>query len=367
MMVVIIAVAVVSLIASALAAMLVISEKLIANYGSCEIDINNGEKKINIDGGSDLLSALTEQKIFIPSACGGKGTCGYCKLKVLQGAREVGPTETPFLTPEEIKDNIRLSCQVKIRNDIKIEIPPQLLTIKEYLAKCVDITDLTYDIKQFRFELTEPAAIDYTPGQYIQLFTPRYKGSTGEVYRAYSVSSDPAQKNIIELVIKKVPKGICTTWCFEYLKTGDEVKFNGPYGQFCLSETNAPIIFIAGGSGMAPIKCMLHHMCNTNNTRKATYFFGANTTKDLCYIDQMKDFENKLENFEFVPVIANPEENSNWQGQTGLVTQAVQQNVKNASDAEAYLCGSPGMIDASIKVLSDLGVTEDRIFYDKFA
>jgi len=362
---ILVSVFVVSTIGAVLAAVLCASEYFFRSYGPCEITVNN-ERKLNVEGGSNLLSVLTEQKIFIPSACGGRGTCGLCKLKIQEGAGPLLPTEEPFLTAEEKNSNIRLSCQVKVRNNLKIEIPPELFAIREYVCKCTEITDLTYDMKQFRFELIEPKTMGYIPGQYVQLLTPVYKKGIEEVYRAYSISSDPADKNAIELIIRLVPGGICTTYCFEYLKVGDTVKVNGPYGQFRLSDTNAPIIFIAGGSGMAPIKCMLHHMKNTSNKRPATYYFGGNTVKDLCLLDLMRSFEKDIPNFKFVPVVARPAEGETWNGQTGLVTEAVKRNVKNASECEAYLCGSPGMIDAAIKILLELGMSIKQIFYDKF-
>jgi len=362
---VLIAVGVVSTIAAGLASILVVSERFLVDYGPCSITVN-GEREFTVDGGKSLLSVLTGEKLFIPSACGGRGTCGLCKLKVLEGAGPLLPTEEPYLEKEERESNVRLACQVKVRENLKIEIPKELLAIQEYTCKCTDIQDLTHDMKQFRFELIEPKTIDYIPGQYIQLLTPVYEKSSEEVYRAYSISSDPADKNIIELVIRLVPGGICTTYCFEYLKVGDEVRMNGPYGDFSLSETEAPMVFIAGGSGMAPIKCMLHEMKNTGNQRKASYYFGANKVKELCLVDLMHQFESELADFTFIPVVATPEEDESWDGERGLVTHAVERNLKNADTCEAYLCGSPGMIDAVIKVLKKMGVSEDRIFYDKF-
>ena len=179
-------------------------------------------------GGKSLLAGLTEQKIFIPSACGGRGTCGVCKCKVLDGGGPLLPTETPFLTKEEQADNVRLSCQVKIRNDIKIQIPEELFNVREYECVCSEIEDLTYDMKRFRFELKEPPSIKFVAGQYIQLRCPKYKGNSEEVYRAYSIASDPQQNNLVDLIIRLVPNGICTTWCFKHLKEGDPVKLNGP-------------------------------------------------------------------------------------------------------------------------------------------
>ncbi len=363
---ILIAVLVVSSIAGMLAAVLVVSEHYLANYGPCELTINE-DRKLTVQGGKKLLSALSDEKIFIPSACGGRGTCGLCKLKVLEGGGALMPTEEPYLDKAERESNVRLSCQIKVRSDLKIQIPDELLAIQEYACRCAKIVDLTHDIKLFRLELVEPATMNYIPGQYVQLLAPAYEKSSEEVYRAYSIASDPADEGVIDLIIRLVPGGICTTYCFERLKEGDDVKINGPYGEFRLSETDAPIIFIAGGSGMAPIKCILHHMKNANNQRKAAYYFGANRVDELFLTDEMRQFESELASFRYVPVVARPEEGQKWDGQTGLVTEAVAREMENAADSEAYLCGSPGMIDASIKVLKDLGVKEDKIYYDKFA
>lgn len=392
----------VSGIAATLAALLVIAQRYLADYGECEIDIN-GDRTLSVDGGSSLLEGLTQNEIFVPSACGGRGTCAYCKLKVVEGGGPIVPVEEPYLSPEEREQGMRLSCQVKIRNDIRVEIPAELLSVRQYTCTCVRIRDLTHDIKEFRFELGDPPEISYTAGQYVQLYCPPYD-NTGDVYRAYSIASNPAEKNVIDLQIRLVPGGICTTWCFEYLKEGDEVRINGPYGEFRLSDTDAPMIFVAGGTGMAPIECMLNHMRNTGNRRHATYFFGVNRTDELFHRDAMHRFEKDLPNFRYVPVVAQPGEDSGWTGETGLVTEALERNLRlvasapagerNGQDArstgearaagsgtgvspvrrgadpstsEAYLCGSPGMIDASIAVLTKLGLREENIFYDKFA
>lgn len=357
---------VVGAIGAVLASLLVVAERYIATYGECTVDVNEGERSFRITGGGTLLDALSQQKIFIPSACGGRGTCAYCKVRVLAGGGPVGPTETPFLTENDLAEGIRLSCQVKVREDVKVQIPRELLEVKEYAARIEKITDLTYDIKEFRLRLDEPGEIEYTPGQYVQLFAPKYN-SNEEVYRAYSMSGDPAEPGVVETIIRLVPGGICTTYYFEHVKEGDAVTLNGPYGEFHLSDTDRPIIFIAGGSGMAPIKCMLHHMKNTRNAREAVYYFGANTERDMFLMDEMRQFEKDIPRFRFVPVLARPERPQEWKGDTGLVTQAVQRDVKNAAEAEAYLCGSPGMIDAAIETLKKLGMTEDRIFYDKFS
>ena len=363
---ILIAVVVVSAIGAALAALLSLAESVFRNYGPCEITVND-EKKITVEGGIDLLSALVAEKIFIPSACGGRSTCGMCKVKVLAGGGSVLPTEEPHLSAKEIEQLMRLSCQVKVRENMRIEIPPELFLVKEYEAVAEKITGLTHDIKEFRFTLKEPVAMQFTPGQYVQLLTPEYGKNTESVYRAYSISSDATDSSHIELIIRLVPGGLCTTYCFEHLNEGDSIRLNGPHGDFRLSEKESPMIFIAGGSGMAPMKCLLHQMVNKNIRRPCTYFFGANRTEELFMGDLMKEFEEKLPDFKYVPVVANPAPDSGWNGETGLVTEAVRRSFQSAAGCEAYLCGSPGMIDASIAVLKELGIAEDSIFYDKFA
>lgn len=355
---------IVSGLAAGLAAILVIAQRFIADYGECEITIND-DRTFTTSGGKSLLESLKEEKVFIPSACGGRGTCAYCKVQVPKGGGPLVPIEEPYLTPDEIQDGVRLSCQVKVRNNVRIQVPDELFAIREYSCRCTRIVDLTHDIKEFQIKLDDPPELAYVPGQYIQLVCPPYNGNE-EVFRAYSIASDPEQDGSINLVIRLVPGGICTTWCFEHLKEGDELRMNGPYGEFRLSENDSPMVFIAGGTGMAPMKSILHHMRNTGNQRPVTYFFGVNSTEELFYGDLMKDFETQLSNVSFVPVVARPQPGSEWGGETGLVTEALERHGADISGHEAYLCGSPGMIDASMAVLQKIGVTEDRIFFDKF-
>ena len=357
---------IISAIGAGLALLLVLCERYVVNYGPCKVTVN-GEKELEVIGGNNLLSVLREEKIFIPSACGGRGTCGVCKVKVLDGAGPVLPTETPFLTKEEMADNVRLSCQVKVRNDLSIEIPEELFNVREYETVCTTIEELTYDMRRFRFEIKNGETINFVAGQFVQLVCPPYKGSSEEVFRAYSVASDPADAGAIELIIRRVPNGICTTWCFEHLQEGDDVSLNGPYGDFRLSDTDAPMVFVAGGSGMAPFVSILHHMRNTGSRREARYFFGGNTVNDLCLDGPMREFEAALDGFTFVPVVANPDPDSGWSGEVGLVTEAVRRQYPDLSGHEGYLCGSPGMIDAAANVFTDLGMADEKIYYDKFA
>ncbi len=347
------------------AAVLLIAERYLANYGECAIDINRGAKRLEVPGGKPLLATLMGQGIFIPSACGGRGTCAYCKVTITDGAPPIAPTELTLLTPEEIKARVRISCQVKVRNDLAIEIPERLFLVKQFTGVVERIRDLTHDIKELRIRLVEPAAIEFTPGQYVQLEAPAYGDNPEPVYRAYSISSPPSDKGHVELIIRLVPGGICTTWVFTQLKEGDEVRFNGPYGDFRLSESGREMVWIAGGSGMAPFWSMARHMRERGIRRKCTYFFGAVRERDLFFLDEFRELEKAMPSFRFIPALSGSE-NDGWAGEKGLITQVVDRHVAPGADADGYLCGSSGMIDAAVKVLKAKGIPEDRIFYDKF-
>ena len=360
------AVGILCVICGVLAAALVLADRYVNNYGLCRIDINNGSESLEVEGGDTLLGSLGAQKIFIPSACGGRGSCGLCKLKVSSGGGQVLPTEEPHLSKAEIADNIRLSCQLKVRNDMAIEIPEELFKIQEYLATVQSITDLTHDIKLIRIALREPAEISFTPGQYIQLECPPYKLNPEAVYRAYSVASDPADSGYIDLIIRLVPDGICTTWVFEFMEERQQITLNGPYGDFYIREGESEMIFIAGGSGMAPFRSILAELERKGCQRPIRYFFGALTARDLFCVEEMKAYENRLHDFKFIPALSEPAPEDKWEGETGLITEVVGRYYQNCSDKQAYLCGSPGMIDACINVLKELDMGEDNIFYDKF-
>jgi Na+-transporting NADH:ubiquinone oxidoreductase subunit F len=353
-------------VSTVLAIIMVIADATIGNYGDVNVKIND-EKDLTVKGGRPLLGSLMEEKIFIPSACGGRGSCGLCKVKVTSDVGDYLPTELPWISDEEKTDNIRLSCQLKLKKNIDIQIPEELFNVREYLTEVALIRDLTYDIKQVTLKLVEPNEIKYRAGQYIQFQVPEYELSAESVYRAYSMASQPSRKDEVELEIRLVPNGICTTYVFEHLGEGDRVTINGPYGDFQLSDSTSKILFIAGGSGMAPIKSMLNDMLENNNQREVWYFFGARAVKDLFLVDEMKELEKKLPNFKFIPALSEPLPEDNWQGETGLITDVLDRNISSGDNTEGYLCGSPGMIDAAIAVLSKKGIVEEKIFYDKFA
>jgi Na+-transporting NADH:ubiquinone oxidoreductase subunit F len=352
-----------------LALLLMIAERFLANYGQVKISINE-ERELEVRGGSTLLSTLNSQKIFLPSACGGRGTCAYCKCKITEGAGPLLPTEAPLLNVAEIQNQIRIACQVKVKQAMKIFIPEALFNIREFEAEVSLIEDLTYDVKKVRLKLINPPQIRFRPGQYVQLNTQPYPGVKERVSRAYSIASPAAgELNQIDLIIRLVPEGICTTWVHQHLKTGDRLTFVGPMGEFGIHGNNEEMILIAGGSGMAPMVPILHELAGRQSDRKITYFFGANTLKDLFYVDEMRSLEKKLTHFQFMPVVVNPGSENPWEGATGLVTEPLESFLKsrNHSGTQGYLCGSPGMIHACIRLLNQYGIKDDQIFYDPFS
>lgn len=349
-----------------LAGLLVLAEKKILNYGTCRIDVNSGRKTLAVDGGGSLLASLAEQNIFIPSACGGRGSCAYCKLQVDEGGGLIGPVEEPYLSPEERRRNVRLSCQVKVRRDLKIAIPEDLFSVRRFRARLARKKPLTHDIVELRFDLLEPQTVEFEAGQYVQLESAEYKGHES-VMRGYSISSRPSDKHHLELIVRLVPDGICTTWVFDHLQEGAEAFFSGPYGHFHLADTAAPVICIAGGSGMAPIWSIVRDMKEKGLARPTTYFFGALSQRDLFFVDEFRQLEKECSWFKFVPALSKEPADSGWTGERGLITEVVARHFPDASKHEAYLCGSPGMIDASVAVLTKNGMPEQNVFYDKFS
>lgn len=344
-----------------IAILLVGAERFLVTYGECKIAINK-EKILTVQGGDSLLNYFAQHKIFIPSACGGKATCGYCKVEVLSGAGHILPTEEVFIPRNDRLRGVRLACQVKVKNDVEVLISPDLLEAQEFKVTALKITDLTHDIKHAVFKLDEPSSIKFKPGQYMQFKIPQ----TDE-FRAYSIASPPSKNNIIELIVRLVPGGLCSTYIHEVLDINDQISLTGPFGDFYLREDSLRnIICIGGGCGMAPIRSILLHLAQQNMPRKVMYFFGARSKKDLFFTEELFDLERRFPNFKYIPALSEPKPQDNWEGETGLITQVVERIMPENGGTEAYLCGPPPMIDASIKVLTQKGVKEIHIYYDKF-
>ncbi|HBC30425.1 MAG TPA: oxidoreductase [Clostridiales bacterium] len=348
-------------ISGVLAAILTISDRTIGNYGEVTLTVNE-DKNYTVKGGSSLLDTLRSEEIFIPSACGGKGTCGYCKVVVLEGGGPVLATEKPHLTKEELEIKTRLSCQCKVKQNIKVEIPQELFNVKEYAVIVDKMDQLTPTIKKLRFDLGEEE-ISFKPGQYVQLKAPAYEGNDEEVYRAYSLASSVNDKHAIELLIG-FTGGIATTYVHQHLKEGDTAHINGPYGEFYYHEDDGPLILAGAGTGMAPIISILQYMADNNLMREIIFFFGARTINDLFLVDRIKDFEEKL-NLKFIPTLSR-EESPEWKGEKGRVPNAIDKYIKNGENYSAYLCGSPAMIDSIVEALVKKNVPVEKIYFDKF-
>lgn len=341
--------------------LLILAEKLLGG-GKEKMLIVNEDKVIPVKSDDTVLNTLSQQKIFIPSACGGKATCGFCKFRLIDGD-EPKPTELPFLSKEERENGIRLSCQVKVRDNMRIEIPKELLNAKEYKTVVTHIEDQTYDIKLVRFKLIDPPVMEFKPGQYAQIKVPGI-----DVIRAYSIASHPKEKDQIELIIRQVPKGLATTFVHKALEVGDKIILTGPYGDFYLQEqSDREMICIAGGSGKAPIRSILYFLRDQGMPRKVKYFFGAKSKRDLYMTDEFLELEKEFPNFTYIPALSEPLEEDDWKGEVGLITDVVDRHTEDLSQAEAYLCGSPGMINACINVLNKHKIKQENVFYDKFS
>jgi Na+-transporting NADH:ubiquinone oxidoreductase subunit F len=343
--------------------LLIIAFDMVLGNNSARSVLVNGKKDIAVTSDDTLLNILSSQQIFIPSACGGKATCGFCKCTVTEGGGEIKPTELAFIKPEDAAKGVRLSCQVKVKGNMKIEIPESMLSAKEYQTTISEVKDLTYDIKLVRFKLIKPNRMDFKPGQYAQLKVPGI-----DVVRAYSIASNPSVKDSIEMIVRYVPNGAATTYVFKALQKGDKAIITGPYGTFFLQEqSQRDIVCIAGGSGKAPIRSILARLKELGMTRKVRYFFGAKAVRDLYYTEEMQQLSKEYPNFEYIPALSNPLPEDKWQGATGLITDVLDRMTGDLVEAEAYLCGSPGMIDACIKVLNKHAIKPANVYYDKFA
>ena len=349
-----------------LALVLEVADSYLGFYGQCQIRINDGEKSLDVTGGASLLSTLMDQGIFIPSACGGKGSCGYCKVKVAEGGGPLLPTETPYLEPEEVEENVRLSCQIKVRRDLAIEIPPELFLIREFEARVAGMRDLTPEIKELRLDLVDSETITFRPGQYIQLQVPGYEGCPESVYRAYSIASAASNSTGVTLVVTKVPEGLATTFVHEVLREGDDVTFNGPYGEFYLRDSDREIFFVATGSGLAPIMSMLCQIADENISRKTTVVFGARHKKDLFYVEEMEALKKRIPQLAVILTLSRPQQDEHWEGERGRVTQVLERIIQGGENKEGYLCGNPAMVESCEELLKKKGVPQELIFFDKF-
>ncbi len=347
-----------------LSVLLTVAARLLVNYGICEIDINAGEKTLAVDGGQTLLSALYANEVFIPSACGGQGTCAHCKITVDAGGGPVLPTETPYLTRGQVRSGMRLACQVKVREDVQVRIPEELLNVQLFNATVASAREMTYDIKEIRFDLDEPAEILHRPGQYVQVQAP---SPDGPVFRAYSISSPAHEPNVVELIVRLVPGGIGSTYLHN-VQAGDPIIFTGPYGEFHLDEDpDVEIVCVGGGCGMAPMKNIIHTLYQRWPDRTCWLFFGCRGTRDIFYLKDFQQLARKHPNLHVIYALSDPlEPNDQWDGETGFIHLAVDKYLEPGVPRQGFMCGPPPMIEAATQVLKEKGLADDNIFYDEF-
>lgn len=393
-----------------LVSILLYAKKKLTPSGKVTLDINEGEKELEVESGQTLLSALGNNKIFLPSACGGGGTCAMCRCQVHDGAGSILPTETGYFTRKEQANDWRLACQVKVKDNIKMEIPQEILGIQKWECTVVSNHNVATFIKEFVVQLPEGETLDFKSGGYIQIDVPKIEVDFKDIevdedfrgdwekfnmfdlkmknpeptFRAYSMANHPAENNIIMLNIRiatppfdringgfqKINPGICSSFIFSR-KPGDKVTISGPYGEFFIKDTRREMMFIGGGAGMAPMRSHIFHLFHTEKTdRKATFWYGARSKREIFYEEDFREIEKSFDNFDFTIALSEPLPEDNWEGSTGFIHSVIFEEYLSKHDEpeeiEYYLCGPPMMNAAVNKMLYDLGVPEEMIAFDDF-
>ena len=388
--------------------MLNLAESKLLPQGDVSININgDDDKSLRVRPGSTLLSALATENIFLPSACGGGGTCAMCKCQVNEGGGEILPTEKGHISRAEAKENWRLACQVKIKENMKVHVPDEIFNIQKWDCTVRSNSNVATFIKELILELPKGENLNFTAGGYIQIDIPEYHqlsfknfnvekeyhedwdkfkiwdvvaNNDEDCFRAYSMANHPAEGNIIMLNVRiatpppalwdQVPPGIASSYIFN-LKKGDKVTISGPFGEFFAKDTKREMLYLGGGAGMAPMRSHLFDLLDTKKTdRKITFFYGARSAREMFYHDDFLKLEKEHPNFKYIVGLSEPMPEDNWKGPTGFIHNvALEEYLKDhddPSEIEYYMCGPPMMIDACDKMLYDLGVERDMIAYDSF-
>ena len=385
---------------------LMVARKQLVATGDVTIVVNDDPTKaLTTAAGSTLLGTLAANKIFIPSACGGKGSCGVCTVVVTEGGGAMLPTEESHISRGEAREGCRLSCQVKVKNDMKIELPPEVFSVRRWKCKVRSNDNVATFIKELVLELPAGESVPFRAGGYIQIDCPphvvdykdfevgedyredwdkfnlwRYTSTVEEpVTRAYSMANYPEEEGIIMLNVRvasppprnpDVPPGQMSSFIFG-LKPGDEVTISGPYGEFFARETKNEMLFIGGGAGMAPMRSHIFDQFRRLHTdRKVSFWYGARSLREAFYEDDFDTIQGENDNFEWHVALSEPLEEDNWSGYTGFIHQVVYDNYLKdhpaPEDIEYYLCGPPMMLQACMKMLDSLGVEPENILFDDF-
>jgi Na+-transporting NADH:ubiquinone oxidoreductase subunit F len=389
-----------------LVGVLLLAKAKLVPSGEVTITINDDpENSITTASGGTLLNTLSENKIFIPSACGGKGSCGVCTVKVLEGGGAILPTEESHITRGEARAGCRLSCQVKVKQDMKIEIPAEIFSVRKWECTVRSNHNVATFIKELILELPEGETVPFRAGGYIQIEAPphtvhykdfdveeEYRGDwdqfdqwryvsevTEPVIRAYSMANYPEERGIIMLNVRiasppprtpDVPPGLMSSWIFN-LKPGDKATISGPFGEFFARPTDNEMIFIGGGAGMAPMRShIFDQFRRLNTTRKVSFWYGARSLREAFYVDHFDKIQEDFENFEWHLALSEPQPEDGWTGLQGFIHQVLYDNYlkdhRSPEDCEYYICGPPLMNDAVIAMLIDLGVERENIMFDDF-
>ena len=376
--------------------------------GEVNILINeDNDSVLKTKPGDTLLSVLSNQNLYLPSACGGQGTCALCKCQVIDGGGDILPTETAYISRSEVKNNWRLACQVKIKNDMEIKIPDEVFSIKKWDCKVVSNNSVATFIKELIFDLPQGDNLDFKAGGYIQIDIPEYSSlkysdfevqtkyhpdwdkykiwdlianNDESIFRAYSMANHPAEGNRIMLNVRiatpppklwnDVAPGIASSYIYG-LNPGDKVTISGPYGEFFIKDTQKEMIYIGGGAGMAPMRSHLFHLFHTLKTsRKVSFWYGARSKREMFYDEEFKKIAKKFPNFNYNVALSEPLPEDKWDGPTGFIHQVVNDKYlshhEDPNELEFYMCGPPPMITACENMLFDLGVEEEQIAYDVF-
>ena len=414
-------IAVIVLVTLLLVVLLLVIKGIVTPKGTIQIDINNGKKTLSVNPGNSLMNTLAEQKIFLPSACGGKANCGQCKVQVLEGGGEILPTEVGFFNRKQIKEGWRLGCQVKVKDNLKIQVAESALSVKKLECEVISNENVATFIKEFTVRLPEGEELEFKSGEYIQIDIPAYEADfadmgVADIYkgdwdkygitalkyknevptiRAYSMASYPGEKGIIKLNVRiatppfdrtqpkgvfkfvpGVPPGIASTYVFSR-KPGDKVMISGPYGEFLLPKNDPEdmeYIFVGGGAGMAPLRSHIMQLFKTLKTgRKVRFFYGARALVEAFYLEDFAEIEKEFPNFHFTLALDRPDPAADAAGvkyTPGFVHNVMYETYlkdhEAPEDIKYFMCGPPMMVKCVNELLDSLGVPTENVLYDNF-
>jgi Na+-transporting NADH:ubiquinone oxidoreductase subunit F len=403
---VVLSVAMFTVIILALTLVILLARSKLVASGNVRILVNDDpDRSLTVPIGGKLLNALADQKLFLPSACGGGGTCGQCKVQVHEGGGSILPTETSLVNRREAREGGRLSCQVAVKEDLKITVPAEIFSIRKWECTVRSNRNVATFIKELVLELPEGEAVDFRAGGYVQIecgphtvaygdfeIEEEYRGDWDRfdlwryvskvdehVVRAYSMANYPGEKGIIMLNVRiasppprtaDVPPGKMSSWIFG-LKPGDRVTISGPYGEFFATETDNEMIFIGGGAGMAPLRShIFDQLRRLGSPRKLSFWYGARSLRESFYDEDFEELAGENDSFSWHLALSEPQPEDEWKGPTGFIHQVLYDRYLKdhpaPEDCEYYLCGPPMMIAAVVQMLEDLGVEPENVFFDDF-